>query len=176
VTVSYALLGLLEGATRHGYDLKQSYDKHFGGAKPIRFGQVYRSLSQLVRDGRAQIVGTEAGAGPDRKTYAITAEGVTELEDWLGVPEEPQPQLQTVLFTKVMLAVLSGRPAQRYLDAQRQKHLTVMHELTSARRSAPSIEESLLVDYQLFHIEADLRWLDHTQSRLRSLSKEVRGG
>ena len=40
-------LGLLEGSSRHGYDLKRSYDRRFGEVKPIRFGQVYRTLSQL---------------------------------------------------------------------------------------------------------------------------------
>lgn len=176
VSVSYALLGLLEGSTRHGYDLKQSYDRRFGAARPIRFGQVYRTLAQLVRDGRAEVIGVEAGAGPDRKRYSITAEGVTELDAWLGEPEEPQPQLQSVLFTKVVLALMSGRSAQHYLDAQRAKHLATMKDLTIARRTAASARDALLADYQLFHIEADLRWIDHTESRLTSLAEEVRDG
>lgn len=176
MTVSYALLGLLEGTTRHGYDLKQSYDRRFGAAKPIRFGQVYRTLAQLVRDGRAEVVGVEAGAGPDRKRYSITPEGVTDLAAWLGEPEEPQPQLQSVLFTKVLLAVLSGRSAQRFLDAQREKHLATMQALTTARRTATSTQDALLADYQLFHVEADLRWIDHTESRLSTLAEEVGDG
>jgi DNA-binding PadR family transcriptional regulator len=174
VSISYALLGLLEGASRHGYDLKQSYDRRFGGTKPIRFGQVYRTLAQLERDGRVEVLGVEAGAGPDRKRYAITAEGVTDLDAWLAEPEEPQPQLQAVLFTKVVLALMSGRPAGQYLDAQRAKHLAAMKALTNARRKATSTQDTLLADYQLFHIEADLRWLDHTESRLASLAEEVR--
>jgi DNA-binding PadR family transcriptional regulator len=174
VTVSYALLGLLEGSTRHGYDLKQSYDRRFGAAKPIRFGQVYRTLAQLVRDGRAEVAGVEAGAGPDRKRYSITAEGVTDLDAWLGEPEEPQPQLQSVLFTKVVLALMSGRSAQQFLDAQRAKHLDTMRALTNARRTATSTQDVLLADYQLFHIEADLRWINHTETRLAILAKEVR--
>jgi DNA-binding PadR family transcriptional regulator len=174
MTVSYALLGLLEESTRHGYDLKQSYDRRFGAAKPIRFGQVYRTLAQLVRDGLVEVVGIEAGAGPDRKLYAITPEGVTDLDTWLGEPEEPQPQLQTVLFTKVVLALLSGRPAEDYLDHQRAKHLAAMKALTKARRGAATTQDALLADYQLFHIEADLRWIEHTATRLASLAKEVR--
>jgi DNA-binding PadR family transcriptional regulator len=174
VSVSYALLGLLEGSIRHGYDLKQSYDRRFGAARPIRFGQVYRTLAQLVRDGRAEVVGVEAGAGPDRKRYSITAEGATDLTAWLGEPEEPQPQLQSVLFTKVVLALMSGRSAQHFLDAQRAKHLAAMKALTTARRTATSTQNALLADYQLFHIEADLRWMDHTESRLTSLAEEVR--
>jgi DNA-binding PadR family transcriptional regulator len=173
MTVSYALLGLLEETDRHGYDLKQSYDRRFGGSRPLRFGQVYRTLAQLQRDGLVEIVGVEPGAGPDRKRYSITAEGVTDLEQWLSEPEEPQPQLQTVLFTKVVLALLSGRPAEAFLDAQRDRHLSAMRELTAARRAA-SLQDSLLADYQLFHIEADLRWIDHAATRLDALAAEIR--
>jgi len=174
VTVSYALLALLEGSARHGYDLKQSYDRRFAATKPIQFGQVYRTLAQLVRAGRAEVLGVEAGAGPDRKRYAITAEGVTDLDAWLSEPEQPQPLLQSVLFTKVVLALMSGRPAQRFLGAQRATHLAAMKRLTRARRSASSTQDVLLADFQLFHIEADLRWIDHTESRLAALAEEVR--
>ena len=80
-------------------------------SKPIRFGQVYRTLSQLERDGLVEVVGVEAGSGPDRKRYSITPEGVTDLDTWLGEPEEPQPHRQSVLFTKVVVALLSGRSA-----------------------------------------------------------------
>jgi len=173
VTVSHVLLGLLEETDRHGYDLKQSYDRKFGTFRPLRFGQVYRTLAQLQRDGLVEIVGVEAGAGPDRKRYSITAEGVTDLERWLSEPEDPQPHLQTVLFQKVVLALQSGRPAQAFLDTQRERHLAVMRELTAARRTA-SPQESLLIDYQLFHIEADLRWIDHAAGRLGALAGEIR--
>jgi DNA-binding PadR family transcriptional regulator len=174
MTVSYAMLGLIEEAARHGYDLKQSYDRRFGDAKPIRFGQVYRTLAQLVRDGRAEVVGVEPGAGPDRKRYAITPEGVADLDRWLAEPEDPQPQLQNVLFTKVVLALLSGRSAERFLDAQRARHLAAMRELTTLRRESRIARDSLLFDYQLFHIEADLRWIDHAAGRLGDLAREVR--
>jgi DNA-binding PadR family transcriptional regulator len=172
MTVSYALLGLLEEADRHGYDLKQSYDRRFVATRPLRFGQVYRTLAQLQRDGLVEIVGVEAGAGPDRKRYSITAEGVTDLERWLSEPEDPQPHLQTVLFQKVVLALASGRSAEAFLDTQRDRHLAAMRELTAARRGA-ALQDSLLADYQLFHIEADLRWIDHAAGRLSALAAEI---
>ncbi|GAA2216308.1 PadR family transcriptional regulator [Nonomuraea monospora] len=173
MTVSYTLLGLLEEGDRHGYDLKQAYDRHFGAAKPIRFGQVYRTLAQLVRDGRVEVAGVEPGAGPDRKRYAITPEGVTDLDRWLAEPEDPQPQLQAVLFTKVTLALMSGRPAAEFLDAQRARHLAAMRALTAMRREAVSAQDALLADYQLFHVEADLRWIEHAAGRLPALAEEV---
>jgi DNA-binding PadR family transcriptional regulator len=174
VTVSYALLGLLEGSSRHGYDLKRSYDRRFGEVKPIRFGQVYRTLSQLERDGRVEVVGVEAGSGPERKRYAITPGGVTELDTWLGEPEEPRPHRQSVLFTKVVVALLSGRSAKHFLDVQRALHLETMKALTTARRRAGTAQDAVLADFQLFHLEADLRWIDHTESRLADLAEDVR--
>jgi DNA-binding PadR family transcriptional regulator len=174
MAISHAFLGLLEESSRHGYELKRSYDQRFGEVRPIRFGQVYRTLSQLERDGLVEVVGVEAGAGPDRKRYAITPEGVTDLDQWLGEPEEPQPHRQSVLFTKVVVALLSGRSAERFLDRQRALHLDTMKALTAARRDAATTQDALLADFQLFHLEADLRWIDHTEARLTTLAEEVR--
>jgi len=114
----------------------------------------------------------EPGAGPDRKRYAITAEGSTDLESWLSEPEDPRPDLQPVLFTKVVLALLCGRPAEAFLNAQRERHLAAMRELTTARRTAP-IQEGLLADYHLFHLEADLRWIDHAVARLAAWARAI---
>jgi DNA-binding PadR family transcriptional regulator len=173
MSTPFTLLGLLEPAPSHGYELKRAYDQRFGVDKPLPFGQVYATLARLERDGRAVVVGVEAGEGPDRKRYAITEQGVTDLEAWLAEPERPEPHLQTVLFSKVVLALLSGRDANRYLDAQRAAHLARMRELTAMRREA-GLAPSLLADYALVHLEADLRWLEVTASRLNELEAQVR--
>ena len=91
----------------------------------------------------------------------------------MAEPEDPQPQLQTVLFTKVVVALLSGRPAAAFLDDQRERHLAVMRELTRQRREA-SLRDGMLVDYQLFHIGADLRWIEHAEGRLDTLAAEIK--
>jgi DNA-binding PadR family transcriptional regulator len=172
VNIPCTLLGLLEPEPSHGYELKRAYDHRFGQDKPLPFGQVYATLGRLERDGRVEVRGTEHGAGPERKRYAITPDGVTVLEQWLGEPEPPEPHLQSVLFAKVVLALLSDRPAAAFLDAQRAAHLARMRELTARRRAGP-LAEALLADYALFHLEADLRWIDLTESRLDQLTAEV---
>jgi DNA-binding PadR family transcriptional regulator len=172
MSVSATMLGLLEPQPSHGYELKRAYDRRFGQDRPLPFGQVYATLSRLERDGRVRVDGTETSGGPERKLFAITPEGVEELERWLAEPEAPEPHLQTVLFTKVVLALLSGRDADRFLDAQRAAHLARMRELTAERR-AGGIADALVTDYALFHLEADLRWIDLTASRLAQLAQEV---
>src|SRR4051812_10842511 len=165
MSIQATMLGLLEPEPSHGYELKRAYDRRFGHDRPLPFGQVYATLGRLERDGRVRVDGVEPGGGPERKRYAITADGVAELERWLAQPEAPEPHLQTVLFTKVVLALLSGREADRFLDMQRAAHLARMRELTAQRR-AGGLADALVADYALFHLEADLRWIDLTASRL----------
>ena len=173
VTVPLTLLGLLEREPSHGYDLKRDYDAYFGRGKPLPFGQVYATLRRLARDGKVTGGDAEPGAGPDRKRYAITPMGSSELDAWLTQPIEPEPHLQTILFSKVVLALMLGRPADAYLDAQRAAHVQRMRELTEIKRTG-SLMDALLADHGLFHLEADLRWIDVTAARLTTLAEMVR--
>ena len=84
----------------------------------------------------------------------------------------PEPHLQTVLFSKVVLALMLGRSAEQYLDTQRAAHLRRMRELTELKRT-DSLIDVLLADHGLFHLEADLRWIDMTAARLPSLARAV---
>ncbi|WP_426513642.1 PadR family transcriptional regulator [Dactylosporangium sp. McL0621] len=171
MNVPTTLLGLLEAEPSHGYELKRDYDAMFGGGRALPIGQVYGTLSRLERDGHIAIEGLVPGGGPDRKRYVITPTGVDRLEQWLGSPEQPDPHLQAVLFVKVVLALMSGRPAKAYLDAQRKTHLARMRELNALRMS-DRLSTALLADYGLFHLDADLRWIELTSARLNQLKKE----
>jgi DNA-binding PadR family transcriptional regulator len=173
MSVPLTLLGLLEREPSHGYDLKRDYDTYFGRGKPLPFGQVYATLGRLARDGTVIAGEAEPGAGPDRKRYVITDAGATEFEAWLAEPVVPEPHLQTVLFAKVVLALMLDRDAQHYLDSQRAAHLQRMRELTEVKHTG-ALVDGLLADHGLFHLEADLRWIDLTAARLEALAREVR--
>ncbi len=173
MSVPLTLLGLLEREPSHGYDLKRDYDTFFGRGKPLPYGQVYATLSRLARDGKAIAGPAEHGEGPDRKRYTITEAGIADVEQWLSEPAPPEPRLQTVLFAKVVLALMLGRPAARYLDLQRAAHLQRMRELTELKQRG-EVVDTMLADYGLYHLEADLRWIDHTAARLDLLARAVR--
>jgi DNA-binding PadR family transcriptional regulator len=173
MSVPLTLLGLLEREPSHGYDLKRDYDTFFGRGRPLPFGQVYSTLGRLARDGKVVISDATPGEGPDRKRYIITELGATELEAWLTEPVDAEPHLQTILFAKVVLALMLGRPAEEYLDTQRAAHLRRMRELTEIKRSG-NLVDALLADHGLFHLEADLRWIDLTAARLDVLAAAVR--
>jgi len=173
MTVPLTLLGLLEREPSHGYDLKRDYDAYFGRGKPLSFGQVYSTLGRLARDGKVVISEVGPGVGPDRKQYVITERGATEVDAWLVEPVEPEPHLQTVLFAKVVLALMLGRPAEQYLDTQRAAHMSRMRQLHEIKKGG-NLVDALLADHGLFHLEADLRWIELTVARLDALASAVR--
>lgn len=172
MSIGNALLGLLEKGPRHGYDLKRAYDDQFGQDRPLHYGQVYSTLSRLLRNGLVEESGVESGSGPDRKRYAITEAGVTNVAEWLATPESPSLYLNNTLYTKVVLALLSGRSATDVLDIQRAAHLQAMRELT-ARKATGDLADKLISDHALFHLEADIRWLELTAARLDDLKRRV---
>jgi DNA-binding PadR family transcriptional regulator len=173
MSVGHALLGLLETGPRHGYELKRSYDERFNTTgRPLHYGQVYGTLARLLKNGLVEVDGIEPGDGPERKRYAVTDAGVTDVARWLAQPEPPEPYLQSTLYTKVVLALLTGRTAVDILDTQRAEHLRLMRELTR-RRAAGDLADQLVCDHALFHLEADLRWLEVTAERLDQLTEEV---
>ena len=167
------LLGLLSAGPGHGYDLKRSWDHWFAASKPLAYGQVYATLARLVRDGLITQVETEPGSGPERKRYEVTDAGRQSVEQWLLTPVVPAGDVQANIFAKTIIALMLDDDAGRLLDLQRAEHMARMRELTRLKQSG-DLRTVLLADHALFHIEADLRWMETTAARLGELREEVR--
>ena len=75
-----------------------------------------------------------------------------------------------------LLHVMAGvlvPDAGRLLNLQRAEHMARMRELTRLKQDG-DLRTVLLADHALFHIEADLRWMETTAARLSELREEVR--
>jgi DNA-binding PadR family transcriptional regulator len=165
------MLGLLEAAPKHGYELKRLHDRVIGG-RGVAFGQVYATLSRLARDGLVELEGLERGEGPDRKRYRITGRCRRRLAAWIAEPVTPEIRSRPDLFSKIIIALLSGRSATDLLDRQRAVHLEAMRELTRRKRTG-ALSDALAADYGLLHLEADLRWIELAARRLEPLRQEL---
>ncbi|MBB1567836.1 PadR family transcriptional regulator, partial [Candidatus Saccharibacteria bacterium] len=84
----------------------------------------------------------------------------------------PSHQSQANMYVKTVLAILREGDAAPYLDNQRQAHIQRMRDLTSRRRES-NLADTLLIDHALYHLEADLRWIELTTSRLTKLKEEL---
>jgi DNA-binding PadR family transcriptional regulator len=174
MSVSRSLLGLLERQPQYGYTLRRRYDRWFAGGHPVASAQVYSSLRRLADAGFTEQVGVEPGGGPDRRMYGITGAGVDELERWLGEPELPDLRAsRQILFAKIVVALLTSRQPQRILERQRQTHMARMRQLRDVRATGEPIEQ-LDADFEMFHLDADLRWIDAAGPRIERIRATLR--
>jgi DNA-binding PadR family transcriptional regulator len=170
------LLGLLVRRPQHGYELKQAYDAVLRQSKPLAFGQVYATLGRLERDGLVAPHGSDRAGGPERRSFALTEKGRSDLDGWLGQVESPAPYVTSTLLAKVMVALIvaGDEQARAYLIAQRQAHTERLREMTRLKTDpSASAGDVIAADYAIVHLDADLRWLATTLERVTDLYREV---
>ena len=175
MSVKYALLGILAKDQKHGYDLKEAFEESVGDFWTVNYGQIYRTLDRLERDGLVEWHEEPQERRPDRKVYRITPKGISELRVWLTQPVTGPRPLRDELFVKMLFLLPHDRRAILELIAQQKNvYLAQMQRLTNRKfelsqrsdRNKQLVNE-LLMDAALFHAEADVRWLDHCAQKLR---------
>ena len=177
MSVRYGLLALLDEAPSHGYQLKTVFERRTGGNWALNIGQVYTTIQRLERDGFVQAVDGHAGADEDRREYRITAAGRAQLGEWFDNPVVVEAPARDELTIKVLLAVAAGDIDVTAL-LQRQRRASIEQLQAYTRRKAKAdpkhdVAFLILLDALIFRTEAEIRWLDACDARIRSLSKEA---
>jgi DNA-binding PadR family transcriptional regulator len=177
VSVRYGLLALLDEAPSHGYQLKTAFERRTGGNWALNIGQVYTTIQRLERDGLVESIDSHAAADDDRREYRITATGHAQLAAWFDNPVVPEAPARDELTIKVLLAVAAGDIDVTAL-LQRQRRASIEQLQAYTRRKAKAdpkrdVAFLILLDALIFRTEAEIRWLDACDARIRSLSKEA---
>lgn len=169
MTVRAALLQLLGEGERHGYQLKVDFEERTGGIWPLNVGQVYSTLDRLVRD--RKVAATEHRDAA-HKTYRITEDGRREVKEWLtSTPIDSSPPRDELIMKVLLAAGNGGAEAIALIDEQRGAMLAALQ--AGRRRQRRRTDSSDLAQY-LAHdalwtrVEADLKWLDRCEERIRS--------
>jgi DNA-binding PadR family transcriptional regulator len=169
IVLKFVLLGLLDAEPRYGYELKAVFEAFLGGTWPLNVAQVYTTLGRLEREGLVEAEVVPQDQAPDRKVFALTAAGRAELERWASEPERGPVRLRDELFMKVAVRSLQDGPAaSQLIHAQRSALLDALAEL-GRHQHDPGLHPatSLLLEGAMLRLEADLRWLDVAESRLK---------
>ncbi len=106
-------------------------------------------MSRLLKHGLVEVDGIEAGGGPERKRYAITDAGITDVQRWLATPEKPEPYLQSTLYTEGGSSLLTHRDASRSSTHSAPSTLRMMRILTDRKRKG-NLADQLICDHALF--------------------------
>lgn len=111
--------------------------------------------------------------GPSQIQYQITPDGLATLHTWLTTPEEIGEHLRSTFYCKVMLALLVDGDPHQYIDSQRHTHLTAMRQLMRRQLATPDVAEQLLLDGAIYHIDADLKWMDKAEGKIDNIRREL---
>jgi len=173
VSVRYGLLALLDEAPSHGYQLKTAFERRTGGNWALNIGQVYTTIQRLERDGLVESVDIEP-AGDDRREYRITPAGRAQLAAWFDNPVVPEAPARDELTIKVLLAVAAGDiDVTALLQRQRRASIEQLQAYTQRKAKADpkrDVAFLILLDALIFRTEAEIRWLDASDARIRSLT------
>ena len=173
MSVRHALLALLSEGPKIGLRLREEFEQRTGDVWPLNVGQVYTTLQRLERDGLI-----ESNASDDdgqQKDYRITEDGRHEVDVWLRTPPAAIPP-RDELVIKVLVAIgVPGVDLPAVLQSHRRRLVELMQTYTRLKEDATDdVRIALVVDAELFRLDALLRWLDAADVHIRAMADDAR--
>jgi DNA-binding PadR family transcriptional regulator len=168
MSVRHALLALLAEGPKYGLQLREEFEARTGEVWPLNVGQVYTTLQRLERDGLVESDDT-AQDGP-QKTFRITADGESELAGWLRTPPDMAAPPRDELVMKVLVATrVPGTNVHDVIQVHRRYLVELMQQWTRIKEAEAEsdLNLALVVDAELFRLDAVIRWLDAADGRIK---------
>ncbi len=110
-----------------------------------------------------------------RLAYRITEAGRQEVTSWFEQPVAREQRPRDELAIKLALALTTpGVDVQRVVQIQRTQTLRSLQDYTRLKTKADPIADAawlLVLEAMIFQAEAEVRWLDHCETRVSVLPK-----
>ena len=168
VSVRHALLALLSEGPKYGLQLREEFEARTGEVWPLNVGQVYTTLQRLERDGLVES-DSDDDDGP-QKGFRITSDGAAELAGWLRTPPDLASPPRDELVMKVLVALrVPGTDVGEVIQVHRRYLVQLMQQWTRIKEAEAESDLglALVVDAELFRLDAVIRWLDAADGRLK---------
>jgi DNA-binding PadR family transcriptional regulator len=175
MSVRHALLALLSEGPKYGLQLREEFEARTGEVWPLNVGQVYTTLQRLERDGLVESDDDDGQDGP-QKGFRITTAGATELAGWLRTPPDMSSPPRDELVMKVLVALrVPGTDVRDVIQVHRRYLVQLMQQWTRIKESEAEsdISLALVVDAELFRLDAVVRWLDTADGRIKRAAADA---
>ena len=166
--LEYAVLGLLQDAPMHGYELRKRLNGVLGSFRAISYGSLYPCLRSLLQQGLIAEdgpgdAGVPALSGRRAKVvYRLTTEGKEHFQQWLDQPgpeawEDDRFGVHLAFFgrtdAEVRMRVLQGRRSRL------EERLAALRESRARNRERVDGYTIQLQQHGLDQVEREVRWL-----------------
>lgn len=169
LTMEHALLGFLQDAPMHAYEMHQQLHQAdaLGMVWRIKQSQLYALLTRLEDAGYLTTVTAPQETRPARKMLHLTTTGRAAFETWRESPVEHGRDLRQEFLAKLYFANLAGADCvKRLVEAQRavcRKMLTTMQAQADA---AEQPFARLVYEFRHSQVQATYAWLDRCEAML----------
>lgn len=155
----YAVLSLLAVRPMHGYEMVCFLgDEGLDAVCPVEQSTLYTYLRNVEARGLVTWTEERVGNRPPRKTYALSPQGATVIQEWLRKPVERMREVRLEFLLKLFFLNLTDRPAmKRLLSAQIGACETYLAQTRAARAESPF--RRLVALSKISAAEATLGWL-----------------
>jgi PadR family transcriptional regulator AphA len=186
MSLSHALLGLINYRPTTGYELKATFDKSIHFFWNATLPQIYRTLHQMEKKGWLTLTVKHQDGKPSRKIYQITKAGLEEFKRWLSEPPE-MPGTRNGMLIKIFFGN-HMKPSQftAHLSKWREEHANLLQRY---EKEVPSVIKqyayetgafrdafywSLTLDYGRKVDRMVLEWCDKALIQIKEDEKKER--
>jgi len=168
LTMEYALLGLLRGQPRHGYEIyRQLADPTgLGLVWRVKQSQLYALLAKLEQQGYVSQTLAPQDARPPRKVFALTETGRQAFLAWVQSPVARGRGFRLDFLAKLYFARQEGAAvAEKLLERQQA---TCQSWLAEQQTQAEGLSDArpfdwLVHQFRISQVKAMLDWLKTCQ-------------
>ena len=138
MNVKTMCLGVLSIGEATGYEIKKQLEGPFRHFYQASFGAIYPALGGLLKDGLVDVREESQDGKPDKKIYALTAEGRLALLDDLSRPPSPDRIRSEFLAQMVFVDLLPEDLVAEWIEtrlAHYARQLDTLGRIDTARMS-----------------------------------------
>lgn len=176
--LSRALLGLIAGEPMSGYGLARLFERTLARAWPARHPQIYPALAELEQQGLLRVSET----GPrGRKTYAVTEDGVTEVQRWLRATKPDRTARNETILRLFMLWLLDSTEAIAFFEDEIESHRQRLADFEETlaederqrlehgtARGGPALCAALALEWGIRYEREYIDWASQARERIRA--------
>lgn len=167
MAVRQGVLALLKSGPKYGYQLKTEFEASTGKVWSLNIGQVYQTLGRLERDGFVvQEIGHDG-----QQLYRLTDAGREQVREWFALPVDRATPPRDEATIKLLLAARgAGADVFEVIQVQRKAAIRTLQDYTRLKAEVDASSDLawlMVLDSMILQAEAEVRWLDLVESRMR---------
>jgi len=115
LSLTHAILGVLEAQPMNGYELAQFFDTQASWVWSAPRSQIYPLLRKMEEGGLVQVESQIRGTKLERRVYSITPSGLEELKRWVATPLDTTTKRDPVFLQALLFDLIAPEQAVEIL-------------------------------------------------------------